>query len=580
MYWVDALNQVLIFAILAMSLNLLLGYAGQISVAHAAFAAIGGYTAGYLSAEQGTELWLGILIGVAGAFVIGMLISLPALLLASDYVILLTLSVQTIILVLITSIADLGGLYGITGLPIFSFFGEELLRPNDWLLPLILINLALFGLLSWIGESPFGRILRGIREDQLATQSLGKEVWLKKVVVFGLTSAIAALGGVLLAFYNGIVAPGLYGFEQSILIVAMVVIGGRGNLLGSVLGAALVIGAGPFFEKVVSMTPEDAALVRLILFGALLVVVVLLRPRGLLPEGATIGRLLRKVRRAVRTVNGAEVSSEKLATEIAGASGLKAIEDPEPVVSVRNLRKAFGGIVAVNGLSFELLEGRVTGLIGPNGAGKTTVFNLLTGALPPDEGSVYLRSEDITGWPIDRVARNGMVRSFQDVRIFPGLSVLDNVLMAVPDQRGETLADLLLRPWSVFRDRRRVERLARQQLAFVGLAPKADFKAGDLPFGEQKLLALARILATDPEVLLLDEPASGIDAEWVERMIEIIRLLRDHGLTICVVEHNLHVVERAADHIYFMDGGRISAGGTMDELIAEEELVEAYFGQP
>jgi branched-chain amino acid transport system permease protein len=576
-YWVDVLNQVLIFATMAMALNLLLGYAGQVSVATAAFAAIGGYAAGYLSAEQGTELWVAIALGVLGAFVIGMLISLPALLLSSDYVILLTLSVQTIILVLITSIGALGGLYGITGLPSFTFFGKELLTPSDWLLPLVIVNVGLLAILSWIGASPFGRVLKGIRDDQLATQSLGKDVWLKKVVVFGLTSAIAAFGGVLLAFYGGIVAPGLYGFGQSILIVAMVVIGGRGNLLGSVLGAAVVIGAGPFFEKVISMSPEDAALVRLIAFGVLLIVVIILRPQGLLPEGLSLGRLARKVRTSTR--NGDQLSSEALAGEIAGASGLVAVENPEPVVTVEGLRKAFGGIQAVDGLSFELLEGRVTGLIGPNGAGKTTVFNLLTGTLPVDEGHVHLRGEEITDWPIDEVARRGMVRSFQDVRIFPRLSVLDNVMMAVPDQRGEALWDLFLRPWGVVRDRARAETVARHHVGFVGLAEKADAPAGTLPFGEQKLLALARILATDPEVLLLDEPASGIDFEWVDRMVEVIRRLRDHGLTICLVEHNLHVVERAADRIYFMEGGRISAEGTMDELVSEERLVEAYFGE-
>src|SRR5207244_667010 len=152
--------------------------------------------------------------------------------------------------------------------------------------------------------------------------------------------------------------------------------------------------------------------------------------------------------------------------------------------------------------SFDLLEGRVTGLIGPNGAGKTTVFNLLTGAIPPDEGTVKLFGEDITGWPIDRVARHGMVRSFQDVRVFPGLSVLDNVRMAVPNQRGETLRDLFLTPWRVVRDQRRTRAAAERALGFVGLAERGSEKVSTLPFGEQKLVALARILAADAEVLL------------------------------------------------------------------------------
>jgi branched-chain amino acid transport system permease protein len=579
MYWTDVANQVLIFAILAMSLNLLLGYAGQVSVAHAAFAAIGGYAAGYLSLKHGWSVGPAIAFGVVLAFVIGVLISVPALLLSSEYLILLTLSVQTIILVLISSVAALGGLYGLTGLATVTVLGKELLRPSDWFLPLLIATAIVYAALTWIGQSPMGRVLRGIREDQLATQSLGKDVFVRKVVVFGLTSAVAAFGGALFGLYNGTVSPSLYGFSTSILLVAMVVLGGRGNMLGSVLGAGVVIGAQPFFEKVIQLDPAKAALVRLLCFGLLLIVVLLVRPQGLLPETATVSALLRRLRRKRGTAQMA-MAAEAFATELAAGAGAEHVEDARPAVEVIDVRKAFGGIQAVDGLSFDLLEGRVTGLIGPNGAGKTTVFNLLTGAIPPDTGTVKLHGEDITAWPIDRVARHGMVRSFQDVRTFPGLSVLDNVRMAVPDQRGETLRDLFLTPWRVVADQRRTRALAENALRFVGLADNQHVAVGTLPFGEQKLVALARILAADARVLLLDEPASGIDSEWVDRMVDIIRRLRDQGLTICIVEHNLHVVERVADRIYFMEAGRISAGGTMQDLVQDERLVEVYFGQP
>jgi branched-chain amino acid transport system permease protein len=578
-YWTDVANQVLIFAILAMSLNLLLGYTGQISVAHAAFAAIGGYAAGYLSLKHGWPVGTAMLVGIAGAFLIGVLISIPALLLTSEYLILLTLSVQTIILVIISSVAAFGGLYGLTGLPTVTVFGRELLRPSDWFLPLLIAAGVTFAALTWIGQSPFGRVLRGIREDQLATQSLGKDVFVRKVVVFGLTSAIAAFGGALYALYNGTVSPGLFGFTTSMLLVVMVVLGGRGNMLGSVLGAGVVIGAQPFFEKVINLDPAKAALVRLLCFGLLLVVVLMLRPQGLLPESATPGALLRRLRGAPRP-REVGMSAEAFAAELAGGAATARSEDARPVVEVRDVHKSFGGIRAVDGLSFDLREGRVTGLIGPNGAGKTTVFNLLTGAIPPDSGTVSLDGVDITAWPIDRVARHGMVRSFQDVRTFPALSVLDNVRMAVPDQRGERLWELFLTPWRVIRDQRRTLALARDALGFVGLGEKEHVAVGSLPFGEQKLVALARILAADARVLLLDEPASGVDAEWVDRMVEIIGRLRDHGLTVCIVEHNLHVVERVADHIYFMEAGRISADGTMGDLVEDERLVEVYFGQP
>ncbi len=581
MYWVDILNQCLIFAIMAMSLNLLLGYAGQVSVAHAAFAAIGGYAGAYLSVKHGWNPLTGVALGMALALVIGMVISIPALMLAGEYLILLTLAWQTVVIVVISNISALGGQLGLTGLPTANVLGKDLLLPNDWLWPLVVLTVVVFVLLIWIGESPFGRVLRGIREDQLATQALGKNVLVRKVVVFGLTSAIAALGGGLFGLYNGTVSPPLYSFSTSILLVAIVVLGGRGNLVGSIVASIVVVGSQGVFEKAISLDPQSAALVRLICFGLLLVVVMLVRPAGLLPERVGLGAAVRRLRRRRVVPAGEEVTAEVLATTIADQAGTR--DQPvgsAPVVQVFDVHKAFGGIKAVDGLSFELREGRVVGLIGPNGAGKSTVFNVITGVSLPDAGTVELFGQDITGWPIDRVARHGMVRSFQDVRVFANLSVFENVAMAVPHQRGETLRDLFFTPWRVIQDRTRTRQATEQALAFVGLSKQGSAIVSALPFGEQKLVALARILAADAKVLLLDEAASGISAEWVDRMVEIIRRLAERGLTICVVEHNLSFVERVADHVYFMEGGRITAAGTMKELTTEDRLVEAYFGQP
>jgi branched-chain amino acid transport system permease protein len=242
------------------------------------------------------------------------------------------------------------------------------------------------------------------------------------------------------------------------------------------------------------------------------------------------------------------------------------------------LRKYFGGIRAADELSLQLRTGQITGLIGPNGAGKTTVFNLLTRVIPPDAGVVTLSDQLVTDWTPNRIATSGMSRSYQDVRIFARMSVLENVLIAIPHQPGESLVNLFLRPWAVRKFERDARRRAMEHLQFVGLAEHADAAAGSLPFGDQKLLALARLLATEAEVLLLDEPASGIDIDGVERMLQLIEQLRDRGKCVCIVEHNLHVVERLADRVYFMEAGRITAEGTMTELMSQERLSEVYFG--
>jgi branched-chain amino acid transport system permease protein len=242
------------------------------------------------------------------------------------------------------------------------------------------------------------------------------------------------------------------------------------------------------------------------------------------------------------------------------------------------LTKHFGGIQAADDLSLHLRRGHVTGLIGPNGAGKTTVFNLLTRVIPPDKGSIRLNGIDIGGWTLDRIARAGMARTYQDVRVFRRMSVIENVALAVPDQLGERFTAALGRPFASARAERATRERALEHLAFVGLADQADVLAGSLAFGDQKLLALARVLATGADVLLLDEPASGIDMEWIERMLETIARLRDEGKSVCLVEHNLHVVERVADSIYFMEAGRVTAEGSMQQLIAQERLAEVYFG--
>jgi branched-chain amino acid transport system permease protein len=571
-YYTDWINQILIFAIFAMSLNLLMGYGGQVSVAHAAFGGVGGYAAGYFSAHSEPPFLLAIVIGVAIAAVIGGIISLPALRLSQEYLVLLTLAAATILISVVTSVDIFGGALGLQGIQVPELFGKQLLLPGDWLVPLIVAAVLVY-LICWrLGESAYGRVLRGIREDEMVTRALGKNVFTYKVATFAITAGMAGLAGALLAFYNGLAIPSEYGFAYAMGIIAMVIIGGAGNLNGSVVGAIVVVGSEPFLQKVIHLPPDKASLIRLLLYGLLLVVVLLVRPQGILPERLQRRSLWSRLRRGRDEL---PPPTEHPPAAVA-ANGL--VPAGAPVVEVTGLSKSFGGIQAVDGLDFELAAGQITGLIGPNGAGKTTVFNLLTGSIAPDSGSVVLRGEDITAQPPNRVAQKGMVRSFQDVRVYPRLSALQNVMMGVPHQSGEHAATLFFAPWRVVRGERQTRRRAMECLDFVGLADKAHESAGEMAFGEQKLVALARLLATDADILLLDEPASGIDTRWVDRMLEAIERLRSEGKIICIVEHNLLVVERIADRIFFMDRGQVAAKGTMEELRSQKHLVEAYFG--
>jgi branched-chain amino acid transport system permease protein len=598
--WLFYGAQALIFVMFALSLNLLLGYAGQVSVAHAAFGAVGGFTVGYLTLTEGWNFVPATLVGVGLAGIVGLLVSLPAMKLSPEYLILLTLAVSTVILGMFTTFPELGGTYGLINLPKVSIFGWTLQESSDWLLPL-LVAVAIVWVLCWrLGESPYGRVLKGIREDEMAVRSLGKSVFRSKVVVFGITSAMAGFAGAFLSGFLQLATPGLFGFSISLSIFAMVIVGGMANLLGSVLGALLLSAIEPILRRVVGLEAETTFFVVLILYGVLLVLFIALRPMGLLPEGVSLFRLGRGRERAGRlemlkredwkpTV-GAEVQQLARAeheylehgdlVSVGGLVGPSAsVWEAAPVVlEVTDLSKRFGGIVAAEELTFTLRQGAIVALVGPNGAGKTTVFNLLTGFIPPDRGSVKLHGQELVGMSPDTIARHGMVRSFQDVRLFQRLSCLHNVAMGVQDQGGEKVLRLLGTPRSTNATERATVAKAREWLEFVGMHDFADVPAGALSYGQSKLVSLARVLATEASVVLLDEPASGIDVHWVDTMLGLVESLRGQGRTICIVEHNLHVVGRLADHVYFMELGRITAEGTIDELTGSERLAEAYFG--
>ena len=248
------------------------------------------------------------------------------------------------------------------------------------------------------------------------------------------------------------------------------------------------------------------------------------------------------------------------------------------LLSIHSLSKSFDGVRAADGLTFDILPGVITALIGPNGAGKTTIFNLITGFLSADRGRVHLRGREITNQPPHKISRLGLVRSFQEVRIFRNMPVLDNVLVACGKQKGEDLGWLFFRPWKVAQEEKENRRVAMAYLDIVGLGEKAEFLANDLAFAEQKLLMFACLLATRAEVLLIDEVVSGIDPGAIDRFMLLIRQLANWGKTICIIEHNIDVVKTVADLAYFLSEGTVIAVGTPAELIADPKLTKIYFG--
>jgi branched-chain amino acid transport system permease protein len=590
--WFNYIDQILLYATLGLSLNLLLGYAGQVSVAHAAFAAIGGYTMGYLAFNYNWNFLAGTLLGMAFAFLAGTLVALPALKLSVEYLILLTLAVSSVIIGVFTTFPELGGTYGLIGLPTPDLFGWSLQNPRDWLIPSLVGMLLVYAFCHRLGESAFGRVLKGIREDPLATQALGKNVFAYKVGTFGITSALAGFAGALLAAWFQLATPSVFGFSFSLTVFAIVIFGGMANLTGTVLGATVVVLMDPLLRRAIKLEASTASLVQLVIYGLALVVLMRLRPQGALPEGFSIWRRITKGKpkeTRIEMLDDWEPSSS-VAVHQPGAGLSDEDEaarervrervwyDAPIILETEGVSKRFGGIVAADDLAIQLRKGTITALVGPNGAGKTTVFNLLTGFIRPDGGSVRLNGVELVGQNPDKVARMGLVRSFQDVRLMHRLTCLQNVMLAVQEQAGENLGKLLFGGRAARRSEAETREKAMDWLGFVGMADFANIPAGALSYGQSKLLSLSRVLATEASVLLLDEPASGIDTKWVDTVLDLVETVREQGRTVCIVEHNLHVVSRLADHTYFMELGRITAQGTIDELSNSPRLAEAYFG--
>jgi branched-chain amino acid transport system permease protein len=442
--------------VFAVSLNLLLGYAGQVSVASAAFGAVGGYAMGYLVMVHGWNYVPAVLVGAVAALVIGTVVALPALRLSVEFLILLTLAVSLVTIGIFTTFPVLGGTYGLIGIPQPELFGWELLRPRDWIIPLLVVAVVIYLICYRMGESAYGRVLKGLREDPDATRSLGKNVFAYKVSVFAVTSAMAGLAGGLYSGYLQLATPSVYSFDTSLKIFAIVIFGGIANLAGSVFGAIVVIMTEPLLERqpFIELDARDASLIQLIIYGLLLVVLMMLRPQGVVPEGFSIWRWLKGERHQTRRIEMEQegwvpdVDTAALAVTSGDSQTVREQEWQEAtaVLQVRGLSKRFGGIVAAEALDMDLHKGTITALVGPNGAGKTTVFNLLTGFIRPDAGSVMLNGVELRGRSPEQIARMGMVRSFQDVRIIPRLSCLQNVMLAIQDQVGERSGPLFFAP--------------------------------------------------------------------------------------------------------------------------------------
>ncbi len=563
-------------SLLAVGLTLLGGAAGQVSLGQAAFYGIGAYVSALTTLRMGLSPWVALPLSAGVAALVAFLVGAPILMLRGHYLALGTLALNIVVDVLIRNVQGLtGGPTGLTGIPPFRIAGTAL--AGDRIFYFATWSLVLLAL--WLGRnliaSRIGRALAAVRASEVVAGTLGINPSYYKARVFALSAALAGVAGSLYVHYLSFVSPSPFAFEYSIALLVMSVIGGINHLAGAVLGAGIVT---LLREALRDIMPRffrggASAEYEIVVFGLLLAGVVILAPGGAWPF---LLRLLRLESRQVTSPRPAPIEGGGADPPAASSIG-PARPAGEVLLDVADLEKQFGGLMAVNGLSFQVRAGEIYAVIGPNGAGKTTAFNLISGILRLTGGTIRLSGARVDGLTAYHVAALGVARTFQTPRVFADLSVLDNVLVGMHRHlRAGFLPSML---HLARREEDAAAGLALDALRRVGLADQATLRAGALSFGGQRLLEVARALATRPRLLLLDEPASGLSAAERHGLVTLIRQIRAAGVTVLLVEHDVRLVMGLADRVLVLNYGERIAEDAPGEVQRDPRVIAAYLGE-
>ncbi|MGE3346538.1 MAG: ATP-binding cassette domain-containing protein [Ramlibacter sp.] len=560
-FWITQSNYIGLYAMVALGLVLLTGVGGLTSFGQAAFVGIGAYTAAFLATKMGVSPWLTLFAGVGIAVVTALLLGLITLRMSGHYLPLATIAWGLALNYTMANMEWLGKYDGLLGIPSLHLFGHDLgtgrgLHGVIWVLAL-LAALAVTHLL----DSRPGRAIRSLKSGSTMAEAMGISTLRYKLVAFITAAVLAAVSGWLFAHFQRTVNPTPFSISKGIEYLFIAVLGGIGNVWGAFLGSAVVRIVEDQLQVLLPQLIGTSGNFETIVFGIVLVVVLKYAPDGL---WTFVGRWLPAGPRVRDWANAAP-----LPLRGKPARG-------EALLEVDQVRKEFGGLVAVNDVSFGISAGDIVGLIGPNGAGKSTTFNLITGVLDLTSGSVKFRGAPITGLPSRGIARRGISRTFQHVKMIPEMTVLENVALGgYLRTRSGTLRAMLRLDRA---EERQLFAEAERQLARIGMADHMHELAGNLALGPQRLMEIARALCTDPALLLLDEPAAGLRHKEKQALADILRQLKGEGMSILLVEHDMDFVMGLTDRIVVMEFGTRLMEGTPAEVQASPAVRAAYLG--
>ncbi len=553
---------IITFAIVCLGLVVMTGIAGMVSLGQAAFVGIGAYVTAWLTTTYGVSPWIGLLAALTAAGASALLIGSITVRMSGHYLALATLCFCISLYFLIGNTEQLGLFNGITGIPGLSIAGWDLRGERaSYLVALVVMA----GCMWWVRRvlnSRVGRILRSLRSGSAIAETFGANSMRYRLLAFTMAAVLAALSGWLYAHVQRFVNPTPFGVHMSIEYLFMTVIGGSAHVLGSVLGAALVVLVKQELQD--TLRPIFGATTRLemLVFAGVMLLVLWRARTGLLP-------LLMSFFPRLDGSPRAPVAAEPNVLR------------PQPprgslVLGASNMRRTFGGLVAVDDVDIEVRGGEILGLLGPNGAGKSTLFNLLSGTLPRTAGNLTFMGQSLEQVDPRQMCRLGLARTFQHVKLVPAMSVIENVAIGATHLGNAGLVRA-----SLYLDAAEEQMLmgwAMKQLERVGLAELAFSSAGSLALGHQRLVEIARALATDPVLLLLDEPAAGLRVAEKAKLAKLLNSLRDEGLAILLVEHDMDLISRVADRLMVMNFGRRIACGEPGEVTSDHQVQEAYLG--
>ena len=615
-YYIHLVETILIYTILLFGLDIVVGYVGQVSLGHAGLFGIGSYTAGILFFHLGWPIWATIPASIVVTSVFGGILALPALKVVGPYLAMVTLAFGTIAQILINEMTWL------TEGPL----GIKLTRPELMGVPMTKAEyfwlVAAFCILAMVVidrfvKSQMGRAFEALRDSPIACDCMGVSVYRFKVIAFVISAGFAGLAGCLYAYSEQYISPNTYNNELAVLFLLGIIMGGRKSRLGALIGAAIivllpkllddinlfrivasiiaiavVVGAGLALSKKTT-TPRRVAVPiagvvglaafsfwlntisdwRLSIFGFMILLVVYYLQNGIVGFAKSF---YQSITGKAKTTRGGE--AEVVDDSISFISAVGNQNAGAELLKVDSVLMQFGGLKALNNVDLSIKRGTIHGLIGPNGSGKSTMMNVLTGIYVPTAGNVLYAGESVVGKTSSDIALSGIARTFQNVQLFGEMTAIQNILVGLHHTFKSNMLEIALDLPRYKRESAEAHARAMALLKFVGLDDLANEEARNLPYGKQRLLEIARALALDPELLLLDEPAAGLTAPDIKELLRIIRKIRDNGITFILIEHHMDVVMSVCDTVSVLDFGQKIAEGKPAEVQANEKVIHAYLG--